>query len=446
MDEAQLNDIIAQLMGLAEGALEAGHLGPYFDYMAAVFSLRDWQKAGMEGEMPVDLRKLGIRLPGVPSPAAEVVSTTKAEPEVAAPKPKPEEETDVQEVRRLLTKPDRQLSDIEEGLRKAEALLEAPLAPNVEAQARQWYNDGRRERAELQARVSVAEGVAAMGRYAEAIREYEDMIRAGQLEMRNCISGEVVYTPERLHQLREEYRDLCHQKAIKYLSEAEQFLPAFPRSAAHKLQQALDEFGEMPEEDRTCLQARLAEVNEVIERWNEAKNLIDQAVNTHDPRQHLTLLRQARHRYPEYESIDKMITKAEKDLVMQTWVEISDVLHRVEGTLTKGNVEEAEALYLEAREQIHDVLEAMPETLAQQLENVHGLLTTARQEEARQQEIAAAIEDAIEQAEYKVAAQLLAELSAEDRQRPRLEMLERRLLQLAEELQHCLQILRGEMP
>ena len=541
MDEAQLNDIIAQLMGLAEGALEAGHQSLSLDYMAAVFSLRDWQKAGMEGEMPVDLRKFDIRLPGVPSPAAEPAPAVELEPvpmipilEARKPASEDEEEAerlledglqasgkgdfaaavralreamekgsgdvafqaetqldiaearleervgqlldqaqdaksagdlpveerayhevlrldpendeaqqslariaqqraaamqqaDVQEVRRLLTKPERQLGDIEEGLRKAEALLGTALDPNVEAQVREWFANGRRERAELLVKVGAVETMAGMEKYAEAIQEYTAMISAGTLEIE--IEGRRVATADRLDQLRQEYKDFCHTKADKYYDEAEGFLPATPKAAASKLHQALGEFEEMPADGRTRLQARLAEVNEMIARWSKASELVDQVEHTKDPEQRLKLLKLADNAYSDYASLEDRIAEAKAGVASQIYGEVDDAHRRAELALGRGDYKAAEDKCMEARQRARDVATASPK-LADLLEKIDNLLGEVErgQSHARDlDETANAIEEAIEKEDYSVAADLLAELSLEDRKRGHLLSLEKRL-------------------
>ncbi|MBC8493060.1 MAG: hypothetical protein H8D43_04670 [Chloroflexi bacterium] len=541
MDEAKLEDVVKQLMSLAEGALEAGHQSLYFDYMAAVYSLQDWQKAGMEGEMPVDLHKFGIRLPGAPSPAAEPTLAVEFAPEPGVPEVEAREsagedeeeaqrlleeglqalekddlgaalralreamekgsgdvafqaetqlgiaqarlaervgellnqardaksagdlqaeerayrevlrldpendearqnlariarqrdtairQADVQEVRRLLTKPERQLGDIEEGLRKAEALLGTALDPNVEAQVRQWYANGRRERAELLAKVGAVETMAGMEKYAEAIQEYTAMISAGTLEIE--IEGKRVATADRLDQLRHEYQDFCHTKADKYYDEAEGFLPATPKAAASKLHQALSEFEEMPEDDRTRLQARLAEINEMIERWSKASESVGQAINTKDPEQRLNLLELAREAYAEYESIEDRIAQAKADVASQIYGQVDDAYHRARLALGRGDYGVAENECMKARKRAREVAEASPE-LADLLEEIDDLLEkieTGQSHERDLNETADAIEEAIGNGEYIIAADLLAELPLEDRKRARLLSLEKRL-------------------
>jgi len=549
MDEAQLNDIIAQLMTLAVGALGAGHQSLYLDYTDAVYSLRDWQKAGMEGEMPVDLSKFGIRLPGVVSPVAEPAPTVEREPDTEKPEvetvelvgedeeeaqrlleeglqaldkdalaaavrafreamekgsgdvafqaetqlgiaqarlaervkelldqartarsdgdlqaeerayrevlrldPENDEarqnlariaqqrdaamqQVDVQEVRRLLTNPDPKqlLEDIEEGLRKAEALLGTTLDPNVEAQVRQWYNDGRTFREELLDQAGQIETLAGMKKFASAIAKYEELVREGKLQIDEIIdglpTGRIIRTADRLRRLRDEYTDFCHTKAEKYLYEAEGFLPATPKAAASKLQQALDEFEALPEEDRTRLQARLAEVNEMIERWSKASGLVSQAINTKDPEQRLNLLELAREAYAEYESIDDKIAQAKADVASQIYGEVDDAYRRARLALGRGDYKVAENECMKARGRARDVAVASSE-LADVLRKINDLLEEVETEQSHERDLnetADAIEEAIKNGEYDVAADMLAGLSLEDRKRARMLSLEKRL-------------------
>jgi len=185
-----------------------------------------------------------------------------------------------EQARYLLSKHDRQLSEIEEGLRIVERLRSVGI---VDEELEKLYERGDKERVEILKRSGRVPPVPPI-EYMEEIepridalekrkKELEQMIEDGILEYREKETGKIRRTVEELdrtHKLLDEtwerYRDFCKEKAHEYLARAEEDLrEGFPKAAEEKLRMALKRFRALPDEERRVLEDKLTEVQDLTE-------------------------------------------------------------------------------------------------------------------------------------------------------------------------------------
>jgi hypothetical protein len=530
MDETYVNEIIEKLRLLASEAFKQDRHQRYLDLLDAAEALAKWRDAGMEGELPVDLRRFGIAVPAevfAPSEEEECrewlqegidaieagdlrkaidlfqrviegcsgevkdlaekrISDAKAElskqieewrkkarkarqvgdlevaerawreflrlcpedreargaleeitREKALEEQKPIYEEDTRKARHLLSKFDRQLSDIEEGLRMVERLRSVEI---VDKELEELYKRGCEERAEILRRagqVATLKYISTeieprLAQLEKRRKTLEEMIADGIKKFPDAVTGEMLKTEEELGRTIELYKEtwerykvFCRNKALEYLDRAEEDLKkGFPKAAEDKLKTALERFRALPDEEKILLEDKLTEVEDLI----EVEALIDQTV---DLRRKLELLRQVEGRHPYYPGLDVRIERAKSELATTISKEIQIKCNEARAALNRRSFEKARSICGEAqRLVVKDVEET--EIITRTLTDLDALLKQIEEEEIHWQELgdlAQQINEALDRKDYSTAEKLLEGIPDEDKRDPRIQALSVKLVE-----------------
>jgi hypothetical protein len=171
---------------------------------------------------------------------------------------------------------------------------------------------------------------------AEAVHEYEQMIIHNQMKVWDATLNTVIPTDEALREARKNWEVFSQQETQKRLNEVERNLPHNLDWAKQRLTDAINQQyydtedidKEKPlgysffEHDRSEMQARLAEIEQLIKNRDHAETLRERA-RTASPEDGLKLLMEARNHWQHLEGIDKQIAE-QGELVARLFLDQSN--------------------------------------------------------------------------------------------------------------------------
>ena len=212
-------------------------------------------------------------------------------------------------------------------VREAEQLIARKKADDELVQLYQAGKDRWDELREKQGQTTTKARVGNLESRAEAVHEYEQYIIRNQMTVWDATLNTFIPTDEALKEARRNWKDFSDQETQKRLNEVERNLPHNLDWAKQRLMNAVnqqyydseDTEKKNPlgfsffEHDRADLQARLAEIEQLIKNRNQAEALRERA-RTASPEEGLTLLMEARNLWEHLEGIDKRIDE-QRELV-----------------------------------------------------------------------------------------------------------------------------------
>lgn len=330
---------------------------------------------------------------------------------------------------RAKAKESQSIRELEEAIQGAQELLSsADLDDSTYVEVQGLEGMAKRKRADLKAKSGEIETMAGLGQLKEAIKELEASIRLGRNEIEDR-EGNIVPAYVKLTEYNQAYALFCTQKAKDYLARAEQSLPAFPKTASERLDEALSQFDKADPEIRADLEARRAEVGELITRWENAQTLIGQAHHEANPERSLALLEDARTHYAGVEDLDAKIALARADAAVAIVQDIRIIYANTNYLLSQANLDEAQQTAIRARERAKDVRGASA-LLEEELQKVDQLIAQIAQQAAIRRlagEAEASIQVFLERRDYASAAQRIELLSDEVRKQESIKTLEGRI-------------------
>lgn len=288
-------------------------------------------------------------------------------------------------------------------------------------------------------RTGVVETHRADERYREAIVDMEKLIHEGLRDYRRS-DGQIVRPEDELNQLRVDYTNFCKKKAGERLNEAKRYLPAAPRAAQGRLEDALKTLEQLPNKEKTMLEAELETVKEQVRVWDQA----DQAVNEGTallgtaPDKALEKFIQAQARYPGYAntenvSIEAMLADAKSRIAKGILRQAQEAFDSAYSNFRMRNLTDALNDNSRAQQLLQGIEDpgAEVKALQTQIRNLLDEIAEANKEDQQAREAAERLTQKIGEIEKLVAAgsltvakQLIDRLSPEERRDPRVEPLD----------------------
>lgn len=321
-------------------------------------------------------------------------------------------------------------SDLDEALRLAHDLLTSSVLDDTfQQEVERLASQARNKRSEVELASAEIGRMEARGLLTKAIAKLEDFLYRGRFEYEDR-DGIIIPTSDKLREFNEEYSSFCTQMTMAYIERAESSLPAFPKSALKVLDEAWNKFDRPDPSVRDRLELRRIEVGELIDRWEAAQSLVDQANRETDPQARLAMYLDARSRYDGLPGIQDLIEMARRDAASAVLHEVKNIYARARLLWNKGEIEEAHEVAVQAREQAKLVLGASAD-LEAELIKVDQLIGDVAHEAARRRaadEAGQAIDEFLQRHDFRSADEVLALLPEDVRTLPAVKLLEDRIV------------------